>query len=128
MNIIIDASCIIAVLAEEPERVTVLKKTQGTNLFSAACLPYEIGNSLSAMVKKHTADATKAAAAYQEFLKVPVRLIEPDIAKAVRIAAEENHYAYDAHYITCALDTGMPLFTLDNGMIKIARKWGVRCL
>ena len=65
---------------------------------------------------------------YREFQKLPVRLIDPDIEKAVRIAAEENHYAYDAYYIACALDKGFPLYTFDGGMVEIAEKRGVKCL
>ena len=40
MDIIIDASCIMAVLTEEPEREIVLEKVKGANLYSSACLPY----------------------------------------------------------------------------------------
>ena len=95
---------------------------------SAACLPYEIGNSLSAAVKRHRISSDDAFLAYKEFLRIPVRLIEPDISKAVKIAAQESQYAYDAYYIACAIDMGIPLYTLDNGMIDIAEKRGVKCL
>ena len=128
MDIIIDASCIIAVLTEEPERNLVLEKTAGATLLSPACMPYEIGNSLSALVKRHRINAQKAADTYKEFEKIPVRLVEPNIEKAVALAAEENHYAYDAYYITAAIDMGLPLFSLDEGLVEIAKKRGVKCL
>ena len=54
--------------------------------------------------------------------------MEPDIKKAVAIASEERHYAYDVYYIVCALDMGIPLFSLDSGLIRIAKSRGVRCL
>lgn len=128
MDILIDASCVMAILAEEPEREQVIEKTEGATLVSAACLPYEIGNALSARVKRHLADDKVAVAAYKEFERIPVRLLEVDVKKAVQIAAEENHYAYDAYYIACALDKGLPLLTLDGGMLEIAKKRGVKCL
>ena len=128
MDLIIDSSCIIAVLLGENESFQVRKATEGMELISAACLPFEIGNSLSASVKRHRISAEDAVLAYKEFLKIPIRLIEPDITKAVKIAAEEQHYAYDAYYIACAIDTGLPLYTLDYGMMEIAEKRGVRCL
>ena len=128
MDIIIDSSCIIAVLLGEEEGSKVREMTKGTRLNSAACLPYEIGNSLSAAVKRHRISPDDAVLAYKEFLRIPIRLIEPDISKAVKIAVQENQYAYDAYYIACAIDMGIPLYTLDNGMIDIAEKRGVKCL
>lgn len=128
MDVIIDASCIMAVLLEEAGCSEVRKCMKGKRLVSPACLPYEIGNSLTAAVKKHRVGSEVVSEIYKEFEKIPVRLVEPNIEKAVRIAAEENHYAYDAYYIACALDMGLPLFSLDNGLIEIAKKRGVRCL
>ena len=128
MDVIIDASCIVAVLLGEEKAAEVERKTKGARLVSPSCLPYEIGNSLSAAVKRHRIDAEQAVTAMGRFKKLPVRLVEPDVEKAVRLAAEENQYAYDAYYIVCALDRGLPLFSLDNGLIEIAKKRGVQCL
>ena len=128
MDIVIDASCIIAVLAKETERVIVLEKTKDCKLYSAACLPYEIGNALSAMVKRHRIDSKKAVYTYEEFLKIPIRLMEPDMPNALQIATEENHYTYEAYYIACALEEKMPLLSLDSGLNEIAEKRGVKCL
>ena len=118
----------MAALADEPERKVVLKKTKGTTLYSSACLPYEIGNSLSAMVKRHRIDSKQAMKTIEVAMSIPVRLIDVNIEKALQIAVEENHYAYDAYYIECALAKGFPLFSLDNGLIEIAKKRGVKCL
>ena len=128
MDILIDASCIVAVLLDEEKGPVVEEKTKGASLIAPACLPYEIGNALSAMVKRNRLDSGQAAAIYGEFEKFPIRLIEPDMKKAVRIAAEEKHYAYDAYYIACALDKGLPLYTVDNPLLEIAKKRGVKCL
>ncbi len=128
MDIIIDSSCIIAVLLGEDESTMVKKLTKGTRLVSATCLPYEVGNSLSSAVKRHRISPEEAVLAYKEFMRIPIRLIEPNIAKAVKIATEEKHYAYDAYYIACAIDTGNPLYSLDNEMIEIAEKRGIKCL
>ena len=128
MDILIDASCVMAILAEEPERDEVIEKTKGATLVSATCLPYEIANALSARVKRHLADEETAVLAYSEFEKIPIRLFDVDIKKALRIAAEEKHYAYDAYYIACALDRKLPLSSFDKGLIEIAQKRGVKCL
>ena len=128
MDIIIDASCILAVLTNESEREQVLKVTEGTNLISPASLPYEVGNAFSAMIKRKRIDGKQAVGAYEEFEKFPIRLVKPDIKKAVAIASEERHYAYDVYYIVCALDMGIPLYSLDGGLIEIAKRRGVQCL
>lgn len=128
MNVIIDASCIIAVLEEEPERDFVLKMTKGVTLYAPSCLPHEVGNSLSAMVKRHRIDTIKAVEAIKMFNKIPVQLLDFNLEKAVQIATEENHYAYDAYYIECALEKGCPLFSLDGGLIEIAKRRAVKCL
>ena len=128
MDVIIDASCVMSVLLGEDESAEVREKMRGKRLVSAACLPYEVGNSITAAVKRHRVSAEVADEMYREFQKLPVRLIDTDIEKAVRIAAEENHYAYDAYYIACALDKGFPLYTFDDGMLEIAKKRGVKCL
>ena len=128
MDIVIDASCILAILLGEDEASFVRQKTRGTKLFAPNCLPYEIGNSLSAAVKRRRIGAPMVREIYQEFRKLPVRLLEINIENAAQLAADENHYAYDAYYIECALEQGLPLFSLDKGLVKIAEKRGVICL
>ena len=65
---------------------------------------------------------------YKEFERIPLRLLNVDVKKALRIAAEENQYAYDAYYLACALDARLPLLSLDAGMMEIAQKRGIACL
>ena len=100
---------------------------RGTHLVSAACLPYEVGNALSAMVKRRRIDGEMAIRVYKEFERIPVRLLEVNMGRAIQIAAEENHYAYDAYYVACALEAGLPLYSLDVRMVEIARKRGIVC-
>ncbi len=59
---------------------------------------------------------------------MPICLVETNIETALRIAADENHYAYDAYYIACAIYKNLPILSLDNGLIEIARKRGIKCL
>ncbi len=128
MDVIIDASCVMSILLGEEESSVVRNKSSGLTLISSTCLPFEVGNSLTSAVKRHRLNAEIIDEVFREFLKMPIRLIEPNIEKALKIAAEENHYAYDAYYIECALSRGIPLFSLDNGLIEIAKKRGVKCL
>ena len=128
MDVIIDASCVMSILLGEDEAKKVKEQTAGITLVSPTCLPYEVGNSLTSSVKRHRIDAEIITDIFKEFKKMPIRLVETDIEKALKIAADENHYAYDAYYISCALERGLPLFSLDNRLIEIAKKRGIQCL
>ena len=79
------------------------------------------------MVKRRRIDGEMAIRVYKEFERIPVWLLEVNMGRAIQIAAEENHYAYDAYYVACALEAGLPLYSLDVRMVEIARKRGIVC-
>ena len=49
-DVVIDASAIIAVIADEPERKLILESTVASSLLSPASVHWEIGNAFSAML------------------------------------------------------------------------------
>lgn len=128
VDVIIDASCVVSILLAEHEAKEIRKKTSNIQLISSSCLPYEVGNSLTSALKRRRITANIIDKIFREFKKMPIRLVETNIETALRIAADENHYAYDAYYIACAIDKNLPILSLDNGLIEIARKRGIKCL
>ena len=52
MDIVVDASAILAVIVDEPERDRVVEMTAGHNLVGPGSIPWEIGNAFSAMLKQ----------------------------------------------------------------------------
>ena len=52
-QLIIDASCVMAVISDSDEREIVLKKAEGYEILSTECLPYEICNCISKMIKRN---------------------------------------------------------------------------
>jgi predicted nucleic acid-binding protein len=71
MQIVIDASAIIAVIANEPKKMAMLELTTGADLIAPASIRFEIGNAFSAMLKRHRITLTQALAAvalYQSIL------------------------------------------------------------
>lgn len=54
-----------------------------------------------------------------------VTLRDVDISAALRIAARNNIYAYDAYILQCAIDERAKLLTLDSRMAAVARTVGV---
>ena len=52
MDLTVDASVIMAVILNEPSKPQILEATKGAELLSAASLPWEIGNALSALFRR----------------------------------------------------------------------------
>jgi len=91
-------------------------------------LPYEVGNALSAMLKRGQIDNKEALAAQKATNKIPVRLLAVDIQEALKLAIEFNIYAYDAYFLQCAMTLSSPLITLDNRMKKVATELSIEVL
>lgn len=127
-SIVIDASCILAFLLNQDDNNLVAKTTEKKILLSPTCLPFEIGNALSKLIKRNLLTTSEAILVLHEFYKIPIRLIEPDIANSVVIAAESNSYAYDSYYLCIANQLSEPLFTFDEKMKSTALKRGIKCL
>lgn len=127
-NIVIDASCILAFLLNQDDTNLIAKTTENKILIAPSCLPFEIGNALSKLIKRNLLSTTEAILVLHEFYKIPIRLLEPDIANSVVIAAESNSYAYDAYYLNIANQLSEPLFTLDEKMKSTALERGIKCL
>ena len=52
MNIISDTNIFLAVALNEPEKDTIIELTSNVTAVAPEILPYEIGNALSAMIKR----------------------------------------------------------------------------
>lgn len=128
MDVVIDASALLAVLLNEPERQIIIESTKGASLVAPSSLVYEIGNALSALMRRRSITIAESVAAYHAFARIPVRLIEPDMQAALLVSGEENIYAYDAYFIACAERLGLPLLTLDKRLADTALKRGVRLM
>ena len=66
--------------------------------------------------------------AYNEFKKIPLRLLDVNIENALIIACKYVIYAYDAYYLEIAGRLNLPLLTLDEAMKKIALDLKLRIL
>jgi predicted nucleic acid-binding protein len=102
--------------------------TVGCDLVAPEVLPFEIGNALTAMMKKKALRADEVDSSWEIIQHIPVDLRHIDIKSALRIATNYNIYAYDAYFLECAHSLRSPLLTLDHGMQRIAREMGVRIL
>ncbi len=125
MKIIADTNIFLAVVLYEPERDSIIKLTVGHELIAPEVLPFEIGNALSAMVKREKITTDEMLSIWSATQKIPVDLRTVDIAKALEISSDFHIYAYDAYFLVCALFLRAPLLTLDKRMSQIAEVLGI---
>jgi predicted nucleic acid-binding protein len=128
MEIIVDASAIMAVIAEEPRKEKVISLTKNSIIFSPNMVSYEIANGLTKMMKKKIIGKENMIILYRYFKKIHIKFIEIDIEKALELAWEYNIYAYDACYLESAKRLKLPLLTFDTGMQNIGRAIGINIL
>lgn len=128
MKIIADTNTFIAVALNEPEKDLIIRLTEGCELVAPEVLPFEIGNALTAMMKKSVLQADEVASSWEIVQHIPVDLRHIDIKSALKIAIKFNIYAYDAYFLECADSLRSPLLTLDLGMKRIAREIGITIL
>ena len=128
MNIIADTNTFLATVLEEPEKQYIIELTSGSDITSPEILFYEIGNALTALVKRHRLSPDEAKIAFEYAQKIPVKLIRPNIQKSLEIALQFNIYAYDAYFLQCAQSLKCPLLTLDRRMREVAKQLNITVL
>lgn len=128
MDIVADTNVFLAVSLNEPEKDRIVRLTTGASVTAPEILPYEIGNALSAMVKRKKLTKTEALEAEKAASQIPARMVSVDIQASLQIAIENNIFAYDAYFLQCAKMYSLPLLTLDKRMKQVAIDIGIQVL
>lgn len=124
-SILVDASAVLAVILEEPEKGAILEATAGSEAKAPGCLRWEIGNAFSAMVKRGRLAEHESLAALRIFETIPVQEVDVDMESALALALKHQIYAYDAYYLMAAKNHRVALLTLDSRMGDVAREEGI---
>lgn len=124
MQIIIDASSILAVLLDEPQRADLIGMTERSTLLSPGSTPWEVGNALVAGWRRRRLSDDQVLNAWSSFQKIPLRLVDVDVARALRLAMAHGLYAYDAYLLQASLAHRLPLLTLDRKLMSASRDSG----
>ena len=111
-----DTSAILAVIADQPEKVDLVTVTRGATLVAPASVHWEVGNALSAMFKRKAIGINEALLLLEAYAAIPIRTAEVGLQQAVELSAKLNVYAYDAYVLACAINQRAPLLTLDGGL------------
>ena len=122
MDIVVDSSTIIAVVANEPEKGKLIELTRGANLIAPQSIHWEIGHAFSAMLRRRRITVDQALSAVRLYRKIPIRFVAIEMEDALRIANALGVYACDAYLIQCALKYRAPLLSLDQQLVEGAKK------
>jgi predicted nucleic acid-binding protein len=122
LEIVIDTSAILAVIAEQPEKAELVRLTRGATLVAPPSVHWEVGNALSAMFKRRAIGMDEALTLLESYAEVPIRFIDLALKQAVELSARLNVYAYDAYVIACAVNQRAPILSLDSGLRARARE------
>lgn len=128
MDVVVDTSALIAVIAGEPERDKVIEITSGHSLIGPGSIPWEIGNAFSAMFKQNRLTLKEAQKGLAIFQSIPIRYIETDFDNVLKISRNAKIYAYDAYFLDCALRRKTPLLTLDRTLRAAAQNQNIDIL
>ncbi len=128
MSLVVDTSVIISVITNEESKSKLIKITKGKNLIAPTSLHWEIGNAFSSMFKRKIISFALAEIALEDYFKIPLRLVEVDILKSLKISNQFNIYAYDAYFLECAQQFNIPIVSLDKSMVEIAKKMNLKVL
>ncbi|MDR1229800.1 MAG: type II toxin-antitoxin system VapC family toxin [Spirochaetaceae bacterium] len=128
MDILLDASAIMAIILNEPNKKIVIKLTKGSLLLSPVMISYEIGNALISLCKRRKLTENEVIDAYNDFRKIPIRTLDIDMEKSFKISCKYNVYAYDAYYLETAKRLKLPLITFDRLMKNVALNMNINVL
>lgn len=128
MRVVADTNTFLAVVLDEPEKERLIHLTESHELVAPQVLPFEIGNALTAMMKKQRLHAEELIVVWDAVQAIPVELYGIDIGAALELAARCNIYAYDAYFLECAIQLRCPLLTLDRRLKAVAEDNGIGVL
>jgi predicted nucleic acid-binding protein len=128
MEIVVDASVLIAVIVNETEKERLATMTQEAELIAPMSVHWEIGNAFSSLLKRRHVTLEQTMQAIDMYLEIPVRFVEVELANSLELANALGIYAYDAYLLRCAEKYRLPLLTLDKRLVRAAKNKGISVL
>jgi len=128
MEIVVDASVLIAVIVNEDEKERLVAMTQEAELLAPMSVHWEIGNAFSSLIKRGRVTVEQALQAVDMYLEIPVRFVEVELVNSLELAGALGIYAYDAYLLRCAEKYRLPLLTLDRRLFQAAKDKGIPVL
>jgi predicted nucleic acid-binding protein len=121
MEVVVDASVLIAVITNEDEKDKLVAMTNEAELIAPLSVHWQIGNAFSSLLKRKRVTIEEALQAIEIYLQIPVRFVEVELADSLELANKFGLYAYDAYLLRCAEKYRLPLLTLDDRLAQAAK-------
>lgn len=128
MEVVVDASVLIAVITNEEEKEKLVALTDEAELIAPLSVHWEIGNAFSSLLKRKRIAIDDALQAIDIYLQIPVRFVEVELSDSLQLADEFGLYAYDAYLLRCAEKYRLPLLTLDARLVQAAKDRKIQVL
>ena len=128
MRIVVDTSTVIAVVVGEAEKAKLIELTKDATIVAPPSIDWEVGNAFTAMLKRSRITLEQAIEAIGVYQEISLEIVEIDLKEAVRLAGKHNIYAYDAYILQCAIEHNLPLISLDQDIVNVAKQEGVQVL
>lgn len=128
MRIVVDTSTVIAVIVGEAAKSKLIELTRDATIVAPPSIDWEVGNAFSAMLKRSRINIEQAIEAIEIYLEIALEIVEINLKAAVRLAGKFNIYAYDAYILQCAIEQNLPLISLDEELIGIAKRQGIQVI
>ncbi|KKU92829.1 hypothetical protein A3E17_00960 [Candidatus Amesbacteria bacterium RIFCSPHIGHO2_12_FULL_48_14] len=122
MNLVVDASVVLAVLLGEKENSkVVLTLAKAESLLSPMIIFYEVLNGLKYGVTRKRLIKEEAGEAWEKFRELGIEMIEQEgEAEAIfELACDRNISVYDAAYIVLAKKFKCQLLSLDKRLAEL---------
>ena len=128
MEVVVDASVLIAVITNEEEKEKLVAMTNEAELIAPLSVHWEVGNAFSSLLKRKRVTIDEALQAIEIYLQIPVRFVEVELTDSLELANEFGIYAYDAYLLRCAEKYRLTLLTLDNRLVQVAKDKKIQVL
>jgi len=125
-KLVVDASAVLAVILDEPEKPGLVAATEGATLLAPGCLRWEIGNAFSAMLKRKRMGLAVASKGLSILDMIPLQEMEVSLPDALDLCNRHGIYAYDAYYLQLAKRSSTTLLTLDQRMVQVAENENIQ--
>jgi predicted nucleic acid-binding protein len=125
VEMVVDASALIAVITDAPAKPMLIQATTGYDLIAPTSVQWEMGNAFSAMLKQRRVTLIQVLKTLERFKAIPIRYVDVGLGVSLSIAVQLDLYAYDAYLLRCAVQYHAPLLTLDRELSAKARQLGV---
>jgi predicted nucleic acid-binding protein len=119
---------VLAVLLGEASRGALIRATEGATLVGAPSLPWDVANALTAAVRRRRLTPSQLRTAWTSYTRIPVRLADIDVPRALDVAVSRHLAACDACVLEAARGEGAPLVALDPSLLRAAHAAGVQVL